>query len=319
MGSSPSDTRWLALILSVSEGRKDGFAALLLQRGAQGLSEDHPGLHFEDGNELYVTDDWTVPEPANPTGRVELRAWFRDEDDPSALLEEATSWAAMLGEESFESRVEPVEDRDWNAAWKEQWDCTLLSPRLMVVPDWLEVPELEPGQRALRLDPGLAFGTGTHETTALCAEFVEETLATRPGCRVLDVGTGTGILAVAALLLGADEAVGVDTDPAAVEVARETAQKNGVLQRFVTQRGSADAVEGSWDLVLGNLLAPLIVRLAEPLAARTAPDGSLVVSGLLTHQAEGVIDSLGNQDMKLAERRDRGEWSALRFVHGGRP
>jgi len=312
--SSPTEPRWLSLIVDVSEAHKEVVCDLLLSRGAQGISEDHPGLHFKDGNELYVTDEWEVPEPSNPTGTVRLTAWFEATESLEPLVTEVQALGERLGAGPLDVRTEDATDTDWNAVWKEGWEVTALTDRIFVVPEWLDPPELAPGQHILTLDPGMAFGTGTHETTIICAELLQRELARRPGLSLLDVGTGTGILAIAGLLLGAESALGVDTDPAAVQVAQDTATKNGVEHRFEVQCGSADLSDVRWPLVLGNLLAPLIIKIADQLAARTAQDGALIVSGLLTSQVATVSAALEEEGMVLDERLDRNEWSGLRFI-----
>jgi len=313
MESSQTEPRWTSLIIDVSEEHKEALCDLLWTRGAQGISEDHPGLHFTEGNELYVTDEWEVPEPLNPTGSVLLTAWFEAGDSLAALVSEVKTLAASLGDASPTVRTEEAPETDWNASWKKGWEVTPLTDRIFVVPEWLAPPELTEGQHILTLDPGMAFGTGTHETTMLCAELLQDEIARRPGLPLLDVGTGTGILALTGLLLGASTATGVDTDPAAVRVAEDTAEKNQLTARFSARCGSADFSDDRWPLVLGNLLAPLIITLAEELAARTSEDGVLIVSGLLATQAESVVAAMTGAGMTLTERLDRNEWSGLCF------
>lgn len=316
MDSSPTDPLWISLVVDVDEDHKEAICDFLLSRGAQGITEDHPGLHFADGNELYVTDEWEVPEPENPTGRVRVTAWFEDLETPDVLAKEVAQHGHSQGAVDLAVEVQSVPLQDWNAVWKEGWEVTHLTERILVVPEWLETPTLTERQLAVVLDPGMAFGTGTHETTMLCAELLQSELEQRPGISLFDVGTGTGILAVAGLLLGASSAVGCDTDPAAVQVATETAEKNGVSDRFEAVEGSADSEDATWPLVVGNLLAPLIKKIGHQLAARTAQDGALIVSGLLTRQVDEVRAALEAEGMEMTTRIDRNEWSALRFRHG---
>jgi ribosomal protein L11 methyltransferase len=306
----------LSAVLDVSEDHKEAVCDLMWTRGAQGITEDHPGLHFSDDNALYVTDEWEVPEPKNPTGSVQLTAWFEAQESLNLLVRDLGVLWLRLGVVPPEVRIEGAPETDWNAAWKKGWEITPLTDRIFVVPEWLEPPELKEGQYVITLDPGMAFGTGTHETTIICAELLQQELAGRPGMRLLDVGTGTGILAIAGLLLGASSALGVDTDPAAVRVAQETAHKNGLADRFTARCGSADLTDERWPLVVGNLLAPLIITLADQLAARTSEDGLLIVSGLLVTQAKSVIAALEAEGMVLRSRLDRNEWSGLCFEWG---
>ena len=201
--------------------------------------------------------------------------------------------------------VEP--ERDWLATWREDLDAVVVG-RVHVVPSWLaDTHTLGPDEVLLRLDPGVAFGSGHHATTSLCLELLQEHL--QAGQRVLDVGTGTGILAIAAALLGAGAVVGVDVDPQAVDAARVNATDNDatveVLQGGV-ERGGPPA-----DLVLANLLTPTLHHLARELVAATAPGGLLVASGVAQERADGVAAALAAAGAPLVERRDRDGWSAL--------
>jgi ribosomal protein L11 methyltransferase len=195
----------------------------------------------------------------------------------------------------------------------------------LVAPTWLDVPaadgsSLETGATAaettpaahhvLRLDPGTAFGTGQHPTTRLCLIAVEEALAAQPGARVLDVGTGSGILAIGAGLLGARELVGVDIDPRAAVTAAENAAVNGV--ELDARPGSIEAVhDAPFDLVVANILAHIIRELAPGLAALTRPGGRLIASGILDEQAEETAAALQAAGFAEPELRQDGDWVAL--------
>lgn len=239
---------------------------------------------------------------------VSARLWQRGAIGVQELHDGLVAW--------FEHRVEGLPpggawsveaERDWLATWREGLDAVVVG-RVHVVPSWLaDTHAPGAGEVLLRLDPGVAFGSGHHATTALCLELLQEHL--RPGQHVLDVGTGTGILAIAAALLGAGEVVGVDVDPQAVDAARVNAADNGVpvqVLRGGVERGGAPA-----DLVLANLLTPTLHHLAHELVAATAPGGLLVASGVAEERADGVAGALAAAGAALVERRDRDGWSAL--------
>ena len=279
----------------------------MLELGATGVQEDHDGLHFGDDGPV-VPERWELPEPVSPTGEVELKAWFGADADADALA------AALVERTAGRVSISTRPDQDWNETWKRNWTAGRLSPRILVVPGWQEPPERPPGDRILRMDPGQAFGTGTHPTTRACATFLDELLHRSPGLSVLDVGTGTGVLAIAGLLLGASRAAGVDTDPLSVEAARDNAAANGVSDALAVGLGSVEASpEGPWDVVIGNLLAPLLIELAPALVARAAPQGSLLAAGILCDQAGQVIGAFAAAGATVVERRDSGEWVALRL------
>jgi ribosomal protein L11 methyltransferase len=183
----------------------------------------------------------------------------------------------------------------------------------VIVPSWLD-EAIAPDEVELRLDPGMAFGTGLHPTTRGCLTLLQRTGPMPP--RVLDVGSGSGILALAALRLGAGMAECMDTDPVAVETTLANAAANGFGDRLTARVGSLPVIPRAdpYPLVLANLVASVLVELAEPLAARTAPDGRLVASGIIEGRGEEVIDTLQGAGFALQERLDDGEWVSLLMI-----
>lgn len=211
-----------------------------------------------------------------------------------------------------------LKEEDWSQAWKQHYQPIPIGERLIVVPAWLESPD--PQRVSIRMDPGMAFGTGTHPTTQLCLEFIEASPKALPGGLedVIDVGCGSGILAVAALRLGARRAVGVDIDAEAVTAARQNAALNGVAERLEVGAGSVNEIlSGGYSirqstLVLANILAPVIIRLlGEGLGHLVSPGGWLVLSGILQEQAGEVQAALKGAGLRLLERRQIGDWVAL--------
>ncbi|BBF22540.1 50S ribosomal protein L11 methyltransferase [Sutterella megalosphaeroides] len=199
----------------------------------------------------------------------------------------------------------PVEDQDWVRLTQAQFPPTQVSDRLWIVPTWHEPKE---GALNLRLDPGVAFGTGSHPTTHLCLQWLDANVGAED--RVLDYGCGTGILAIAAKLVGAREAVGTDIDPQAVEAAIENARMNEVVAEFVLPEGMKD---GTFEIVVANILANPLKLLAPALLGRVAPGGRLVLSGVLAKQADEVIETYRAVDpaVKLAVWRQEGDWVCI--------
>ncbi len=205
--------------------------------------------------------------------RVTLVASFeRAEDARTAVSDLPTAWSP---------RVDEVIGDAWRDEWKRHFEPFRLCGAVVVRPPWREY-ELAPGEQVLVLEPGRAFGTGLHETTSLVAEVLaEEVLA---GKRVLDVGCGSGILALAAIKLGAASARAVDVDPDAVLVTRENAERNGLSLEIEVDQTPADALPGLYPLVLANIESKMLVELAPALVARVAPGGLLVMSGILARE-----------------------------------
>ena len=200
-------------------------------------------------------------------------------------------------------------DEDWGEGWKKDFKALDVG-RVRVRPSWIDAPP-PPGSVEVVLDPGMAFGTGTHPTTSLCLAALSDLLAARPGVTVLDVGTGSGLLAIAAHKLGARRVAASDNDPVAVEVARENATRNGAALELTG--AAVDEIAGTFDVVVANILANVLVELAPALAARVAPGGVLLLSGILGPQEEEVRRAhveAGLQPLGDGDRRD-GEWSLL--------
>jgi ribosomal protein L11 methyltransferase len=203
----------------------------------------------------------------------------------------------------------PILDQDWTAGWKESIPVLRLGRRVIVKPSWREYA-VQPGELLLEMDPGLAFGTGLHPTTQLCVEALEDLV--QPGMRVLDLGTGTGILALVAAKLGAVDILAVDNDVNAVAVARRNARANAAAHQIRALHGSLSEVGEPYDLVVANILAHVIVAMAASgLDTRIRRGGVLVVSGILEEQADEVATALTAQGLSVVERRQRDSWVAL--------
>lgn len=222
---------------------------------------------------------------------------------------------------SRKARVEPtltwedVPDQDWNAAWMERWKPLKISERIWVVPSW-EREKFTPPDDSLILwmDPGMAFGTGTHETTQLCTQDLER-VVTRGVDSILDVGTGSGILALAAAKLAAEaghplqRVVGVDIDLPSVRAAQENSVANGVVMDVSATM--VERLKGSYDVVVANILLNPLKELKEHLVRLTAPTGFLVLSGILETQRAGLTEAYRSVGMRVTEHHQLGEWASV--------
>jgi len=207
-------------------------------------------------------------------------ALFDSDADVATMLAEAAEQAGLAQVPEF--TVATVEEQNWVQLTQAQFDPIQVSGRLWIVPSWHEAPD--PAAINLILDPGMAFGTGSHPTTRLCLEWLERTVAS--GDTLLDYGCGSGILAIAAGKLGAAEVSGVDIDPQAVEAAKANAERNGVLARFAD---SAEALAGEYDVVVANILSNPLRVLAPAICAHVRSGGRLALSGILREQAEEIV------------------------------
>lgn len=202
-----------------------------------------------------------------------------------------------------------VKEEDWAESWKQFWHVQHVGERFVVRPSWEEYDPKE-GEVVIVLDPKQAFGTGTHATTRLCLRAIEQ--VARPGDTVYDVGAGSGILAIGALLLGASRAVGVDIDPVAVEACIENAEFNRVADVSEWYVGTAADLEGQADLVVANILAEVIVQIAADLARLTKRD--LVVSGIIARKADDTRIAMQAQGLRFIRQDQEGEWIAQVFA-----
>ena len=211
----------------------------------------------------------------------------------------------------------PVVEKDWSETWKQHYQPIAIGKRLMIVPAWMEVDTQ--GRQAIRIDPGMAFGTGTHPTTQLCLEAIETCYENFPGpLSVIDLGCGSGILAVAALKLGAQHALGVDIDADAIRAGVKNADTNNVHDKMEVGLGSLDEIKAgvfsiqSAPLVLANILAPVLVRLFDQgLSDLVSPSGKLILSGILAEQADEVAEAARRHGFGHIELLQSGDWVAL--------
>ncbi len=271
------------------------------------------GLYIEDYSDLEETVwemahvDLIEPELLNkPKDLVRVHVYLAPGESPAALAEDIRS---RLAAADIPNRLllDKVRQEDWENAWKQHYHAIEIGEKLVVAPSW-EVCESQ--RTILRLDPGMAFGTGTHETTLLCLEALEREV--KGGETLLDIGTGSGILAVGALLLGAGQAFGVDIDPMCVKTARENAQRNGVSGRFKAKVGDlASGVGGSYGIITANIVADAILRLAPALPPLLAPGGLFIASGVLTERGEEVRAGLEAAGLADTEIREKNGWVAI--------
>jgi len=202
-----------------------------------------------------------------------------------------------------------IADQDWTADWKDSLPVLHIGRRVVIKPSWREYVAGD-NEVVLELDPGLAFGSGLHPTTQLCIEAVDDFI--HPSMHVLDIGTGTGILALVAAKLGADQVLAVDTDEDAVTAASRNIQQNNVEAAVHLRLGSLAGVEGTYDMALVNILAPIIISMVESgLATRLLPEGLLIASGILTEQVDDVKAAMHCNGFKVIESRQRGVWVVL--------
>ncbi len=202
-------------------------------------------------------------------------------------------------------RTRWMDEEDWANGWKQYFEPFRLGRRLVIRPSW-RAYEAQPGDVVLEMDPGMAFGTGLHPTTALCAEWMEDLV--RPGDTVLDVGCGSGILALWAARLGAGRVWACDNDPVAVAVAIDNACRNGLTEQVSPVLADSPADAPMADLVIANIIADVIIPMLPALCARRKPGGRLLLSGIVSHRSPQLLRALSEQGLHHVGIRGQGEW-----------
>jgi ribosomal protein L11 methyltransferase len=311
---------WLEVRLTVNGELAEAVADVLARFAPNGVTTEQAVTFMTDEDE------------GTPMGPITVRAYLSADEnleEKRHKLEESLYYLGMI--QPLPAPVfTPLADQNWMEAWKERYQPIPIGKKLIIVPAWLESPDA--ARVSIKIDPGMAFGTGTHPTTQLCLALIEESFERLPPANwsmlnVIDVGCGSGILSIGALKLGAGFALGVDIDEASVKASRENADANGIApERFAIGLGSVtEILEGKFaatfaevhairqaPLVLANILAPVIIRLfGMGLADLVAPQGVLILSGILAEQAEPVQQAAQEHGFKFVEKRQMGDWVAL--------
>ena len=294
---------WFELAVTCDAESVESVAELFACYGFnQGVAIEEPFTQDGDGDNFAV-------DPGKP---VVVRTFLHRGDAKPETIEAIRrglwhlSQIRPLGELVVTERAE----EDWANAWKAHYSIHRVGRRVSVKAPWHEaVPS--PGEIAIELDPGMAFGTGLHPSTQLCMVALEDELA--PGDRVLDVGIGSGVLAVAAVFLGASAVDGVDIEPVAVRAARENAARNNVADMIRVEEGTVgpgEPFQDEYDLVVANILARVVAELATPLTRAVRPGGTLILGGIIDSKEPMVDAAFLAQDMHLIRREEREDWVA---------
>lgn len=253
---------------------------------------------------------------------VLVKGWFElNEQTPDVISNVKQRLSELKNDEfidfgTLELEMQNVADEDWSENWKKYYKPFRIGSHLVVKPTW-EPYEAQPDDLIIELDPGMAFGTGTHETTNMCMQLLEKHL--QDGMRVMDVGTGSGILAIAAARLGAKDILAIDIDPSAVKVAIENVELNGVKDQVRVVVGDLCKSEAMpCDLAVANIVADAICMLAGPLTRHLEKDRLLICSGIIREREQDVMNAATEAGYTLFDRIEKGEWVALALKNEGK-
>jgi len=301
-----AEARWLEVSLTVNGELAEAVAEVIGRYTREGVVMEQ-AVRFNDAE-----DEGT------PYGPIRVYGYLDNTMGIETIRRELDEALWHLGQIASlpEAVYREIEDQDWMDAWKAHYRPIPVGEKLLILPAWLEAESQD--RIAVKIDPNMAFGTGTHPTTQLCLALIEKYV--QKDKPVIDVGCGSGILSIAALLLGASRAVCVDLDQAAVRATQENAITNGLYERIDAGIGSINEIfQGQFfirraSLVFVNILAPVIVRLLDAdLASLVSPKGHIILSGILDMQSKDVEAAAENQGLELVERMEMGDWVALAF------
>ncbi|TNG95204.1 50S ribosomal protein L11 methyltransferase [Pasteurellaceae bacterium USgator11] len=260
---------------------------------------------FVDSQDTPVFEP--LPGETRLWGNTDVIALFDAETDMQQIVAELTAQRILTPAVSY--KIEQIEDKDWEREWMDNFHPMRFGERLWICPSWRPVPD-ESAVNVM-LDPGLAFGTGTHPTTALCLQWLDGLDLNDK--TVIDFGCGSGILAIAALKLGAKQAIGIDIDPQAILASRDNAERNGVAERLQLFLAKDQPQDLQADVVVANILAGPLKELAEPIIALLKPNAALGLSGILANQAQAVCEAYQNQ-VRLEPVAEQEEWCRITGV-----
>ena len=305
---------YVELIVHTCTSGSDEVSDVLMEAGASGT---------------MIEDRADIPDPSKPHGIWEIidpklldsmpedvlvHAWFEENASLPSLLETISGRLAALKETvgdfgSLRLETRSVNDKAWSDVWKKYFKPFYAGSHLVVKPTW-EPFDPKPDDLVIEIDPGMAFGSGTHETTGMCLALLEEIISGDE--EIIDVGTGSGILAIGAALLGAGHVLAIDIDPDAVKVAKENVQKNHVENKVSVQQGNLlDRVSDVCDICVANIISDVIISFAAPLMAHIRPGGLFLCSGIVSQRSDEVETALRSAGYEILRKETRGEWTAF--------
>ena len=307
--------KWTEVLIKVDPQAVEAVTDILYGLGAQGVAIDEPvDVQKLREDELYwdYIDEKLLE---NDTEETKIMAYFSEEEtnlpEKIAVIREKirnlTEFGLSIGSGTVE--LSNVNQEDWESAWKQYFKPVHVTDRIVVKPEWEEYSPQE-GEIVIEIDPGMAFGTGTHETTSMCINQIEKNL--KSGDTVIDIGCGSGILSMAAVLLGAEKATGVDLDPVAVRVALENVELNNLQDKIEILHGNlTDVIREKADIVVANIMADIILILLEDVREFIKDDGLFISSGIIQEKRAAVEARLLEKNFSIVEVETKGEWCAI--------
>ena len=296
--------KWTEIKVRVRDRDEEILINKFYELGIDQLSIDDPRDLIDIKNDIGSWELFDENIIIGDDGQVELTAYISDEEDVSELVKSLK--LSLKSMDILDFKLEEIEDKDWGENWKKHYKPVEVGDRIVIKPSWEDYDNSQ-GRILIELDPGMAFGTGTHETTSLCLRGLESYL--KPGFTVFDIGCGSGILSIAAAKLGASRVLGVDIDPLSVKTSLENIEINKVEDCVSIREGDLlDNVEGKADLVVSNILADIIISMLDDLKGHMSKNGLFISSGIINVKEESVRKSLEEKGFEILDSIHDGEW-----------
>lgn len=298
--------KWTEIMVITSPENEDIVSNILYDAGATGLAIEDPRDIMELSKD---STDWDFVDPSLikiDLDKISIKAYFSESQKLNSVIDFVKKeMEKVQGEIVFSE----IDEKDWAESWKKYYKPRRIGTNIVIKPTWESIDEKE-GDLVIELDPGMAFGTGTHETTMMCIEALEKFM--NNGDKVYDIGCGSGILSIAAAKLGASDIVAVDLDPNCIKVSNENILKNEVEDKIHAIQGNLlDVVEDKADVIVSNIIAEIIVKMSKDLREYLADNGIFIASGIILEKIKLVEDSLVENGFEILEIKKLGEWACI--------
>lgn len=309
----PNNNEWIEITVVTSHEAVEAVSAILYDAGVSGVAIEDPADIISSKNspkDWDYIEERLLPKDGN---EVKVKGYLLFKGSTDRALEFIKSSVGKLDEYGLDRGpgqvyTKEVKEEDWANAWKEYYKPFRIGKNLVVKPSWEEYCE-SPGDIVLELDPGMAFGTGTHETTRMCLELLEKYV--KKDSSVLDIGCGSGILSIAASKLGAGKVTGVDTDEVAVKASMENIRISGVKNVVIKQGNLFDEIEDKADIIVANIIADVIIHMCGSVRKFIKKDGCFISSGIIKDRSEDVKKALQENGFNIIDAMEMGEWVAF--------
>ena len=307
---------WIEITIETTSEGADIAAQVLYDAGVTGVVIEDPNsirqIQQEESSWDYI--DESILEDMEE--KVYIKAYLNNDEYFEEKLSQIKDKLIYLKNQNLgldlgtlDVKLSSVKEEDWANNWKQYYKPFKASERIVIKPSWEEYSK-KGDEIVLEMDPGMAFGTGTHETTSLCIQALEKYV--KPGAKVIDIGCGSGILAISSVLLGAESAAAIDLDSNAVKITLENAKRNHVEDRINVIHGNLlDNVQGRFDVAVANIIADVIINLTSSIGSYLTPDGLFIASGIILERLQDVTHAAETAGLEIIEKKTKGEWAVV--------